>query len=53
MEEAGVQLIDEDLEITEKLDNIIQSNERERLPSIKKMKKRSKYLIEEQNVNVL
>ena len=50
MEEADVQLTDEELEIAEKLHNIMQSKERERLPSIKKISK-NKILVEVQKVN--
>ena len=50
VEEADVQLTDEELEIAEKLHNIVQSNERERLPSIKKINKK-KVLEEVQKVN--
>ena len=49
-QEADVQLTDEELEIAEKLHNIMQSKERERLPSIKKISKK-KILVEMQKVN--
>ena len=39
VEEADVQLTDEELEIAEKLHNNTKRNEREKLPSIKKMNK--------------
>ena len=50
MEEVDVQLTDEEFEIAEKLHNIMQSKERERLPSIKKISKK-KILVEVQKVN--
>eukprot|EP00112_Aurelia_sp_Birch-Aquarium-sp1_P026565 Seg95.3 transcript_id=Seg95.3/GoldUCD/mRNA.D3Y31 product="hypothetical protein" protein_id=Seg95.3/GoldUCD/D3Y31 len=50
VEEADAQLTDEELEIADKLQNNIQSNERERLPSIKKINEKN-ILAEVQKAN--